>query len=518
MALHKRSVLLILSSFLLLSVFRSTVQRRLLFKHVESRVDAATGRCWREYSYVQQHVRSIASCPSATLFQLSSSSGENASSTYTRRTNVDSENTPDVHLFIVESLGQDAMRRNMHKTTEVLRKGRAIFFENFPGRCCGTRPNLIPLFFGAHGYTMSSNLTLDVNISRIEYEQNALWKIAQSNKRTTMYGSTACNVMFGCQKVQTADKYVFHDIRQQKSDFEFSFPYEAFYSHPNNTNCYQFEECVTPDQILRCESQGPYHHKFFDYYKKFRGTQTTPLFTITHLLEPHGFFHHEALDHHTSEFVDWILAKNNALLIFMGDHTNERDLDSTALAIVPPPYLQDVFEPLRLSRNFMLVHEDLHSFTKDVLLSVDWRESVKRLQQRLSSNDCDLHTNLQSCFCPNVARTSVVYAEDMKTRAVNFINEQRRRAPTCLEFTARDAEVKAVHESDIHVSFELHFASGAIFQATFSSRDTFKTRQLTRYASQAFCTPDGVHPEFCICNEELFLAAQLRPNKRRATL
>ncbi len=500
----------LLCTVLLLAVCRTDFRRILSFKRVKFHSNTATARCRREHSYVnKQDLKLVTSCPSTTLFQVNASTPL----TYKRHMNLKSENTPDIYLFIVESLGEDAMQRNMRMTTEVLKKAQAIFFGNFPGRCCGTRPNLIPLFFGSHGFKLFSNLTLDVNISRIEYEENALWKIAQRNERATMYGSTACNLLFACQEVRTADKFTFHDVRQQQSDFQFSFPYEAFYSNPSNTNCYQFEEHWTIDQISRCNSQGPYHHKFFDYYKKFRRTQTRPFFTITHLFEPHGFFRHEALDYHTSQFLDWIIAKKNTLLIFMGDHRQvdtERDVDSTALAIVPPAYLKDVFDPLRPSRNDLLFQEDLHSFTKDILRSVDWRESVIRLKQKLSANHCDMHSNLQSCLCPNVTQTSLVYTEEMKDLVVDYVNMQRQHAPSCLAFTAHDATVENVRRSNTHVSFELHFGNGAIFQSTFSSKDTLKARQLTRYASQEPCAPDGVHPEFCICNEDSFRAAQVR--------
>jgi len=443
-------------TFLLLAVSTNIFHRRLFVVRAEHRSGTIGGRCWREYSFVKQNMKASVSCPSTTLFEVPNSSSENPSFSHKRSVSSDSENLPDVHLFIVESLGQDAMQRNMPMTTKVLRKAQAIFFGNFPGRCCGTRSNLIPLFFGSRGYQLSSDLTLDVNISRIEYEMNALWKIAQRNERAAMYGSTACNVMFGCHRVRTADKFVFHDIRQQWSDFQFSFPYEAFYSNPNNTNCYIFKEYATSDEISRCDTQGPYHHKFFDYYKKFRVAQTTPLFTVTHLLEPHGFFNHDALDYHTSRFIDWITEKKNTFLIFMGDHTNERDVDSTALAIVAPHYLQRVFDPLRLSRNFMIVHEDLHSFTRDILLSVDWRVAVRRLQQKLSANHCDLYSNLQSCFCPDVTGTSVPYVEDMKALVVDFINQQKRNASACLEFNVHDADVEAIHGTntrDIRASF-----------------------------------------------------------------
>jgi len=54
------------------------------------------------------------------------------------------------------------------------------------------------------------------------------------------------------------------------------------------------------------------------------------------------------------------------------------------------------------------------------------------------------------------------------------------------------------------LSFDLHFENHVIFEATFRSIDDFHVAQRTRYVSQASCTPEPIHPEFCLCDATLF--------------
>ena len=138
--------------------------------------------CWRNYHPPRQTQQnhSLQPCFSTTRFNLNSSSNSERDV----RTNLTTKRV-DVYLFIIESLGLDALYRDMPLTVEVLTRQNAIIFGNFPGRLGGTRPNLVPLFFGIHNFTLHSNTTCDVHISRSDYLKNSLWNVAKASGYST---------------------------------------------------------------------------------------------------------------------------------------------------------------------------------------------------------------------------------------------------------------------------------------------------------------------------------------------
>ena len=135
---------------------------------------------------------------------------------------------------------------------------------------------------------------------------------------------------------------------------------------------------------------------------------------MTHLLETHGYFLNEAIDFHTSHFLDWLLKQRNTLVVFMGDHTNGLSTDSTALAIVPPLRLRALFKPLQMISDFMVVHEDIHRFLKSALSLGNWKQAVTNFRRSILSNRCEMFQNLERCLCKEANTTVVAYSEDFK--------------------------------------------------------------------------------------------------------
>ena len=442
----------------------------------------------------------IAVCPSKTLFSYDDvdvvTDSQSRATDLSRR---DTASQSDILVFIVESLALQKFLDDMPATFGSLDAGGAVYFSNFHHRHGGTRANVMPLLFGepiAYDKRIRpGNYTAKLKLNITALDESALWRVAKRHGYTTVYGSTSCNKLMGLHTLWTSDSYCIHDTLHRHSDFDHIFPYEAFMG-----DCTVSKEARTLEDILRCDSEGPYHHKFLDYYTKFRQINAeVPIFAVLHLLEPHGTFLNKAIDFHVSTFFDWVVNEQRTTLIFMGDHGDE---SGTALGLVFPQKHADAREKLRPVVDLMVMHENLYSLIW-MILSRSHMSAVDTFTQEVELNDCDAYEDLDVCFCdtkrsklPPMAfdETFVLKAkEHIRSRSLGYLCEST--------ITDRVASVLGEQRK---LSFEIYLKNGAIFKAIFRRVGTFQISQLTRYASQIDCTSPPDEPEFCICNKTLF--------------
>ena len=294
----------------------------------------------------------------------------------------------NIFIFPVESLTMQAFHSDMPKTRNVLEGAGAVFFANFHHRSGNTRANLVPMLLGELvDYRLVSeqnNITCVFNLTEESLLERSLWHIASKHEYATVQGGTACNAFVGCNRLSTSDGYIFHDNLKQRTDFDYSFPYGAFYASHQAERCTNYVEAKTVEDVLRCASEGPYSEKFLNYYEKLRKKNEGVLtFTVTQLEEPHGNKMYWPVDAIVADFLKWIIDEDDTLLVFLGDHG---DASGTPLAIVPPSSVDVAFDPLRYLASSMIVHDNIYDFLQRYLRSGDISESIRLLAETLQTN------------------------------------------------------------------------------------------------------------------------------------
>jgi len=444
-----------------------------------------------------------------------------------------SQNKTDILVFIMESLSIQKFREEMTATHSTLNEAEIVWFESFHHRLGTTRANIAPLVIGEPVYqTFLDPRSKDPKIKRegahrkgIPYflinrlgnysaifdvpesfmSSRALWSIAKRHGYHTLHGSTACNMFMGLHRIATRDGNIFYDYLDSKSQysaFDSAFPLGSFYTK-NETECTNWSrqwEAANPEDVLKCNSRGPYHHKFLDFYKKFKGLNSQlPLFTITQLYETHGFTTFWPLDFHVSQFFKWLLDKKDTLIIFMGDHGDE---SGTPLGVILPRHLHEGREELRkLSREFV-VSENIYEFLRTLIETKSVMNSTKALKREIFQKNCESYEKLAVCLCENSIskKTEIIFNASFVSAAVTYI--QGRSGIGCSDYKLKRYD--NIKPGAGSLSFDLHFENHVIFEATFRSIDDFHVAQRTRYVSQASCTPEPIHPEFCLCDATLF--------------
>lgn len=414
----------------------------------------------------------------------------------------------NIFIFPVESLTMQAFHSDMPKTRNVLEGASAVFFANFHHRSGNTRANLVPMLLGELvDYRLVSernNITCVFNLTEESLLERSLWHIASKHEYATVQGGTACNAFVGCNRLSTSDGYIFHDNLKRRTDFDYSFPYGAFYASHRAERCTNYVEAKTVEDVLRCASEGPYSEKFLNYYKKLRKKNEGVLtFTVAQLEEPHGNKMYWPVDAIVADFLKWIIDEDDTLLVFLGDHG---DASGTPLAIVPPSSVDVAFDPLRYLASSMIVHDNIYDFLQRYLRSGDISESIRLLAETLQTNQCSQYKNLDVCFCEESRsveeKTRVVHFDkSLQEKVVLYIRSQTK-ASACAAYEV--AEVSNIRTEYGNLKFDIRFINGSIYIARFTTSADFSVAQLTRYHTQTPCTPKGVHPEFCVCDEHSF--------------
>jgi len=452
-----------------------------------------------------------------------------------RGIHAEGQNKTDILIFVMESLSIQKFREEMKATHSTLNEAEIVWFDSFHHRLGTTRANIGPLLLGEPVYQSSldprsknpkiKKREEDMHISGIPYflinrpgnysaifdvpesfmSSRALWSVAKRHGYHTLHGSTACNMFMGLHRIATRDGHIFYDhssSRSQYSAFDSAFPLGSFYTK-KKSECRNWPrqwDGAKPKDILKCSSQGPYHHKFLDFYMKFKGLNSRlPLFTVTQLYESHGSTTFWPLDFHVSQFFKWLLEKKDTLIIFMGDHG---DKTGTPLGIVLPRHLHDGWEELRMLSRGLVVSENVYKFLRRLIETQSVINSTKALKREIFQKSCESYEKLAVCLCENSVskKTEIIFNASFVEAAVTHI--QGRSGTGCSEYKLKRYDnIKPGARS---LSFDLHFENGVIFEATFHSIDNFHVAQRTRYVSQASCTPEPIHPEFCLCDATLF--------------
>ena len=445
------------------------------------------------------------------------------------------QNTTDILVFIVESLSIKKFREEMSATHISLNKAEIVWFSSFHHRKGTTRANIGPLLIGQPLYrsrldprskqpgkgeekeagikrssgipyfliNRPGNYSTIIDVPKNFVSSNALWNIAKRHGYHTLHGSTACNMFMGLHRVSTKNSRIVYDHWNSRlSEFDSSFPLGAYYTKEKK-KCKAWPsqwDSQNPEGMLKCNSQGPYHHKFLDYYIKFKGLNLTrPLLTITQLYETHGSKIFWPLDFHVSQYFDWLLEKQDTLILFMGDHGDET---GTPLGMVLPRALREGREELRKLSHGLVVSENIYEFLKAYIETQSIMKSINALKREMFHKDCDSYQDLEVCLCEKSMSKNeeIIFSASFVDAAVTHVRARSRIG--CFEYILEKYDnVKHGYRS---LSFDLFFESGVIFEVTLRSMDDFHVAQRTRYASQASCVPDAVHPEFCLCNTTLF--------------
>ena len=422
---------------------------------------------------------------------------------------------PDILFLVVESLSLDKAFTELPRTKKALKSHRALSFTNFHSRRGGTRANIIPLMFGA---PYEVNVTTDqssgtfkayatVNLSQGMLTKNVLWKVASNNGYTSLHGSTGCGVFIGCHTLRTSDEYIFHDTIGNRTTFDEMFPLGSFYEAPG-VDCTTFVEAKSPEDILRCDSFGTYHAHFLQYYQSRRlaAPRHEKFFTFVHLYETHGPSAPVwPLDKHVAAFIDWLGSQKRTVVFFMGDHGNTQ---RTALDILVPASFGKELSALARQTHSFIIHENIYEFTRG-LMTQNLKYAVNDLIPRLRRNSCDQYTRLDRCWCPGIKR-EFVFSDQMTNQVITYIREKSDPIK-CGDLTLKLVKKRSHYNDAVVIDIEL--VNGAIYRATFTSSKDFHTEALTRYASQANCTPAHIHPMFCVCDDEKFRKAQIAKDK-----
>ena len=414
----------------------------------------------------------------------------------------------NVFMLVVESLGFTKFIDQMPLTKRVLDEHGVTWFTGMHVRKGSTRENLPSLLFGSPlTYTIKvqgGNYSAIFDLTKKTLQNDAIWRVAQSNAYDTLYGSTACNLLFGLHHIATSDRFIWHDTLKKSSDFMYTFPYGAYYTPSDQyRDCRAYREVRDADSMLRCSSTGPYHHKFFEYYKVFaKNHANSPLFTVAHLLEPHGNYIYWPLDFHTSEFLRWILEKQDTMVLFLGDHAEEGDPLTTPIGLCLPRPLRRVKAKLRRLSSSMILNENFYKFLRKYFESGDIKIAAHAFESEVKQNKCAHHDNLAQCHCESERPKVPIFNMDLVKRAVERIHNYTKGTDACEVLELQ--EYRNVQMTATEVRMELLFKAGVIFLFTFLPSDAVSIEQLTRYSSQIPCTPENYHPEFCLCNRTAF--------------
>jgi len=423
-----------------------------------------------------------------------------------------SDSVPDIFILVVESLSLKKFNQDMPLTRKVLDDLGGIWFPNFHVRMGGTRENLPGLLLGQfpkYNISFDHGTSTSFDISRETLNETALWKVAQRNGFETLHGSTACNMLFGLHHMSTSDGYDFHNTLKNFTDFDYTFPNGAYYQNKQTVeDCYSFREVRDSEGMLRCTTAGPYHHKFYEFYKVFSAEVQRPKFTVVHLYETHGNSIAWPLDFHTSRFINWMGERQNTIIAFMGDHG---DATGTPLGLVfPQNYGRDIAYLRRFPHTFVLA-ENLHSFFKNIMQTKDVKRSSVDFLEETFQNRCDGKLNLRACFCKaeNDSMVSLEFDESLVNSAVKYIRD--KTSSVCQSYELLNYSVPVTSGSPLRVI--IYFTNTAIYEVVFQSKDQFQVKQLTRYQSQIVCSPEGTHPRFCICNMTTFREGNANSNQ-----
>jgi len=415
----------------------------------------------------------------------------------------------DVFVLVIESLGLENFLDQMPLTRTALEESsRLTWFTNLHARRGGTRENLPPLLFGQP--LNHFNLVLDVknysscfDLSKNSLEKYALWRIARRAGYETLYGSTACNMLFGLNHISTKDGYVWHDTSSRRVDFMHSFPFGAYYT--NSSDCQEFRQVSTADEVFRCSSGGPYHHKFFEYYKTFSSSHSqSPLFTVVHLLEPHGNLKYWPLDFHTAKFLHWLLKKQDTFVLFLGDHG---DSLGTPAGVSIPRVFENVDEVLKHASESMLLHENFYQLFTSYFKSKNLMRAVRVFRNTVVLNTCEKNSDIAACYCEprGLQRRSTLLTDDVINRAVEHILAQSKGSKRCASLKFERSQQVDAPKSDaaVHLIFTVGIATKVVFSVEVYMK-TLDIKQLTRYSSQIPCTPSGYSPQYCFCDVSAF--------------
>jgi len=319
------------------------------------------------------------------------------STDFIHRTQAPRQKAIDIFILSIGALPCSAFRDHMPMTRKVLEDSNAIIFDNFHHRQGATRGNMLPLLLGEQisyncDYRKTPSCTF--NVTAHDLNQWALWNVATQNGYSSMYGSTACNQLFGLDHLETKDGLTFHDTGTRTSQFGHLFPSGSYYG-----GCNGFKKFRSGENLIDCQGQGPYHHTFYDYYIKFRekNLKDRPLFTHVHMYETHGQEAEEAwlLDYHTSNFLTWMIAREDALIVFMGDYSLGGT--TTALAMSVPTQMQERFQGVRELTHKLVIHNNLYRLMRDLMNSQETDSPVKNFEAVLKNNRCDQYDHLKLC-------------------------------------------------------------------------------------------------------------------------
>lgn len=410
----------------------------------------------------------------------------------------------DVFIIVVESLSRHHLAKNMPLTLKCLSLLDTNWFPNLHHRTGTTRGNLPSLFFGS-----PTNLTYGPNqgefhngsavfpLTKHELEVGAVWNIFRNQGYTTLFGSTACNILFGLNHASSKDGHVFHDSFTSRSDFDFMYPSGAFTHSCPWTGWHDAENI---EEILQCSLAGPFHHKFLEYYKHFRGSIEGPIFTSIHLLESHGQkdWMFRAIDFHLSHFVHWLGDMKDTMIVFLGDHG---DISGTPLGIVLPPKMKKGDVALKRLKDNLVLFDDMYLFLKDFAASQNIKKSARALQRHSDARRCSDVSDLAICFCKQTDEI-LQYNMTLQKKAVERIVS--RSDAECTPFIVHNVTFTSTF---LVLEMRIVFTNRSVFIARFSSADDFHIFQETKYKTQIPCTPTGRDPQFCVCDLERFEAA-----------
>ena len=479
----------------------------------ESRLPCATFELHRtDRVYSENELKSNETrCFSTTRFE-TAKVGNRSSSQFTAsaRTGATRANKKkNVFVLVIESLGFTKFLDQMPLTKSVLEEFGVTWFIGMHVREGGTRENLPSMFFGRPlKYSINvaeGNYSAVFNLTTKILRDDAIWRVAQRSGYHTLYGSTACNLLFGLHHVATMDGLIWHNIFEKSSDFMETFPFGAYYTPSDKErDCTRYQDAHSAEGILRCSTTGPYHHKFFEYYKDLHasGHAGLPRFTIAQLLEPHGNYIYWPIDFHTSEFLRWILSNQDTMVFFLGDHAEVGDPLTTPIGLVLPRTLRHARKKLRELSGHMLLNDNFYIFLREYFESGDIKRATEFFEGEVKKNKCSDHENLVKCHCDPEGSRFRTFDQSVVDRAVEHINSQSKGAKACAPLKLE--EYRNVQVSLKEMNVELLFAEGPLFHVKFLPHDAISVKQLTRYSSQIHCTPEKYHPEFCLCNVTAF--------------
>jgi len=412
----------------------------------------------------------------------------------------------NILILPIESLTLQAFHSEMPKTKKALNTTGSLSFSNFHHRSGNTRANVIPLLLGRlvpyRMLSAANNITCIFDLTKKSLLESSLWQTAAEHGYATLQGGTACNAFVGCNRLLTSDGYVFHDNLNRFTSFNHSFPYGAFYAPKHALSCTDYKEAKTAEDILRCDGEGPHLEKALDYYKLLRlKNKRVRTFSLMQVEEPHGNKIYWPIDNIVADFVQWVIAEDDTILVFLGDHG---DSSGTPLVIVPPSGIDSSFHLLGSLTSGMIIHDNVYTFLRGYLDTMDISSATSMLIDKIQSNECADYEQLEVCFCEaHRLNTQEELKFDVEyEKVITAYIQSKTSAAHCATYEA--PEVSNIRMEYKSVTFHVSFSNGSVYAARFTSPKNFTVSQNTRYHSQRSCTPHGVHPEFCICDQSGF--------------